>query len=162
MLGNGWDDNGTNGVHGNAKVCEDNDQIDPERPAFWRNTTNTRNGNRDWKRGFRWMDSALLYTCYNAILPPNSEICLGGGGDFDGGVLPPSSYHQGGCHVLMGDGAVIFMTDSVEAGNSRAGSVMRPADRAPPRTPGDKSPFGLWGALGTRASYETIEEQLNQ
>ena len=33
--------------------------------------------------------------------------------------------------------------------------------RAPP--PRDQqSPYGLWGALGTRASKETIEEQLNQ
>ncbi|MGB0761366.1 MAG: hypothetical protein ACPGPS_17610, partial [Rubripirellula sp.] len=28
--------------------------------------------------------------------------------------------------------------------------------------PGSESPYGLWGALGTRASKETIEEQLNQ
>lgn len=157
--GNGW---GGGGVHDNAKVCEDRGLIDPERPQFWAISTNTRNGNSDWKRGYRWMDSALLYTCFNTILPPNSEICLGGGGDFSGGVLPPGSYHQGGCHVLMCDGAVVFITDSIEAGDSRSGSVMRPANRAAPRTPGSQSPFGLWGALGTRESKETIEEQLNQ
>ena len=56
----------------------------------------------------------------------------------------------------MGDGAVIFMTDSVEAGDSR-GRTVNHAYRV-----GDKSPFGLWGALGTRAAGETIEEQLNQ
>ena len=26
---------------------------------------------------------------------------------------------------------------------------------------GSKSPYGLWGAMGTRASKETIEESLN-
>ena len=156
---NGW---GGGGVHDNAMVCRDRDQIDPERPKFWLASTNTRDDHADWKRGFRWMDSALLYTCFNSILPPNAEICLGGGGDFSGGVLPPGSCHQGGCHVLMCDGAVIFMSESVEAGNGRAGSVMRPANRPAPRTPGSKSPFGLWGAMGTRASSETIEEQLNQ
>ena len=36
------------------------------------------------------------------------------------GSLPASSRHQGGAHVLMGDGAVIFMTDSVEAGDQDA------------------------------------------
>ena len=56
----------------------------------------------------------------------------------------------------MGDGAVIFMTDSVEAGNSRA-EVITAANRA-----GAASPYGLWGALGTRANKEVIEEQLNQ
>jgi hypothetical protein len=60
----------------------------------------------------------------------------------------------------MADGAVIFMTDSVEAGNSRNGSVMD--GQTGNRRPGSKSPFGLWGALGTRGAKETIEEQLNQ
>jgi prepilin-type N-terminal cleavage/methylation domain-containing protein/prepilin-type processing-associated H-X9-DG protein len=162
---NGW---GGGGVHDNARVCEDYQQKDPERPQFWKDDTGaggaggpwTRQGQADWRRGFRWMDSALLYTCFNTILPPNQEICLGGGGDFDGGVLPPGSYHQGGCHVLMCDGAVIFMTDSVEAGDSRNGSVMN--GQTGTRAPGKKSPFGLWGALGTRGAKETVEEQLNQ
>ena len=163
--GNGW---GGGGIHDNARVCEDFNQKDPERPQYWKDDTGsgggggpwTRDGNSDWRRGFRWMDSALLYTCFNTVLPPNQEICLGGGGDFSGGVLPPGSYHQGGCHVLMADGAVIFMTDSVEAGDSRNGSVMN--GQMGTRSPGKKSPFGLWGALGTRGSKENIEEQLNQ
>jgi prepilin-type processing-associated H-X9-DG protein len=163
---NGWA--GGTGVHDNEAACRDFQQMDPERPQFWKDDTGsggaggprTRDGNAGWKRGFRWMDSALLYTCFNTILPPNSEICLGGGGDFSGGVLPPGSYHQGGCHVLMADGAVIFMTASVEAGDPRNGIVMR--NQTGNRAPGSKSPFGLWGALGTRASKETIEEQLNQ
>ena len=63
----------------------------------------------------------------------------------------------------MSDGAVVFMTDSVEAGNRRAGAVRRNAPGRPPeRQPGSASPYGLWGALGTKAMKETIEEQLNQ
>lgn len=57
-------------------------------------------------------------------------------------------------HVLMGDGAVVFITDSIEAGNSRYNISQLP--------PGEKSPYGLWGALGTRAGKEVVEEQLNQ
>ncbi len=163
---NGW---GGGGVHDNARRCTDLNQKDPERPQFWLEDAGsggggtppyTRDAQADWRRGFRWMDSALMYTCFNTILPPNQEICLGGGGDFDGGVLPPGSWHQGGCHVLMADGAVVFMTDSVEAGNSRNGSVMN--GQTGNRKPGSKSPFGLWGALGTRGAKESIEEQLNQ
>ena len=70
--------------------------------------------------------------------------------------MPASSRHQGGAHVLMGDGAVVFMTDSVEAGNQRAEPIHLN------NLPGSKSPFGLWGALGSRAGKEVIEEQLNQ
>jgi hypothetical protein len=58
----------------------------------------------------------------------------------------------------MADGAVVFITDSIEAGNARAHTVY--LDHVP-RNVGIASPFGLWGALGTKASKETIEEQLN-
>ena len=57
-------------------------------------------------------------------------------------------------------GAVVFMTDSVEAGDRRAGGVR--LGQTGPRAPGSPSPYGLWGALGTRGGKETIEEQLNQ
>ena len=55
----------------------------------------------------------------------------------------------------MGDGAVKFITDSIEAGNSNAGEVYSGGMNL--RAPGSKSPYGLWGALGTRSSKETID-----
>ena len=73
-----------------------------------------------------------------------------------------SSRHQGGAHVLMGDGAVVFITDSIEAGDSHHPVVHRSGTAALGNVKGSKSPFGLWGALGSRASKETVEEQLNQ
>ena len=60
----------------------------------------------------------------------------------------------------MGDGAVVFVTDSIEAGDKTNGMVIW--NGMGNRAPGFKSPYGLWGALGTRASGEIIEEQLNQ
>lgn len=60
----------------------------------------------------------------------------------------------------MGDGAVVFITDSIEAGDSTAGMVW--LNGTGPQAPGSPSPYGLWGALGTRAGKEPIEEQLNQ
>ena len=58
----------------------------------------------------------------------------------------------------MSDGAVKFITDSIEAGNINTGNVYRGGTG--PSAPGSKSPYGLWGALGTKASKETIEEEL--
>ncbi|TWU46096.1 hypothetical protein Poly51_54910 [Rubripirellula tenax] len=65
-----------------------------------------------------------------------------------------SSRHSGGVHVLMGDGAVKFITDSIEAGSRNAGMVWNGATGIGPRAPGKESPYGLWGALGTRANKE--------
>ena len=66
--------------------------------------------------------------------------------------------------MLMGDGAVIFMTDSVEAGNASAPTVcvQRSDVVGIASVPGTASQYGLWGALGTRDSQEKIQEQLNQ
>ena len=64
----------------------------------------------------------------------------------------------------MGDGAVVFITDSIEAGDRQASQVSHRTNPAPnwAAVPGSASPYGLWGALGSRAHKETIEEQLNQ
>jgi prepilin-type N-terminal cleavage/methylation domain-containing protein/prepilin-type processing-associated H-X9-DG protein len=149
----------------NPKFCEDAGQKDPERPRYW--ILGTNNTGAAGKRGYRWADFYPLYNQVNTILPPNSEVCLTRGHTSDG-IVPPSSRHQGGAHILMADGAVIFITDSIEAGNSRATPVWRrnnsssSADTTVTSVPGAKSPYGLWGALGSSASKETIEEQLNQ
>ncbi|WP_182866848.1 DUF1559 domain-containing protein [Stieleria mannarensis] len=142
---------------GNSNTCED--FRDPDRPRFYAPGTNTASGGQRG-RGYCWAFGVPYYTGITTITPPNSTQCLHQTNWIMGqGVFPPSSRHQGGCHILMADGAVIFMTDSVESGDqeaaqARIGNCCTPA--------GSPSPFGLWGSLGTRASSETIEEQLNQ
>ena len=58
---------------------------------------------------------------------------------------------------MMGDGAIRFITNSIEAGNSRATSVSVLTIGA--AGPGAISPYGLWGALGTKANRETISAE---
>ena len=145
------------GNEGNPLVCRPD--LDPERPTFWREGASIA---QDFMgRGGKWANHKAHDTGMNTILPPNAEVC----GPYwvawiSDGFFPPSSQHQGGCHVLMADGAVVFITDSIEAGDATIGPVV--LGGTGPRAPGSKSPYGLWGALGTRASKETIEEQLNQ
>lgn len=140
--------------------CED--QRDPERPKFWIDVgkdSHQRFGPPNRRRGYRWADGAALYTGFNTILPPNRELCLGGD-DESIGILPSASRHQGGIHVLMADGGCIFMTDSVDCGDLSKGTVT--LNGTEDRAPGAGSPYGLFGALGTRQSREVIDEQLNQ
>ncbi|NND97703.1 MAG: DUF1559 domain-containing protein [Pirellulaceae bacterium] len=137
--------------------------VSPQRPRYWSNgadggTAPTLAATNEG-RGFSWADAGTVYSCVNNILPPNREVALGGG-VASPGVASVGSRHQGGAHILMADGAVIFMTDSVEAGDIHTENVWEGGTGE--SVPGSVSPYGLWGALGTRASSETIEEQLNQ
>lgn len=145
----------------NALECRP--MLDPLRPQFWVNgapfvpSPAVTGPDAEMARGSKWAYGRPLFSAMNTILPPNSEICMQGNRHNEG-VLPPSSRHQGGAHVLMGDGAVKFITDSIEAGNNSAPPVRWDGWAINPA--GSQSPYGLWGALGTRASKETIEEEL--
>ncbi len=140
---------------GNALSCRQ--YVDPNRPSFWLGTAPF-TGNGEQRRGSKWALARPLYTGVFTILAPNSELCFSGGGsqEREGDVMP-SSRHQGGVHVLMGDGAVKFITDSIDAGNSGSGQVCAGGGTFLP--PGSASPFGVWGALGTRAAHEVIDTE---
>jgi prepilin-type N-terminal cleavage/methylation domain-containing protein/prepilin-type processing-associated H-X9-DG protein len=146
------------GILGNPSLC--GDQRDPNRPQFWDPATDFASNNDEVQRGYKWANGMAVNTGITTILPPNREVCSNGNNTFTIGIYGASSRHTGGAHVLMGDGAVIFMTDSVESGDSTIGNVVWNGSGA--RAPGMPSPYGLWGALGTRANKEKIEEQLNQ
>ena len=142
----------------NPSLCRD--QVSAERPRFWDPGTNFAGTNEEVQRGFKWANGMAVNTGITTILPPNREVCSNANNTFTIGIYGPSSRHQGGCHILMGDGAVVFMTDSVESGDTTIGNVTW--DGTGDRAPGMKSPYGLCGSLGTRASQEVVEEQLNQ
>lgn len=154
---------GTIAVLDNPATCRDATmpvQIDPGRPSFW-DPGYTIAGAPVTRRGYRWAIFHPLQTQFNAILPPNAEVCLAGHTDTRG-VVPPSSRHLGGCHILMGDGSVQFFSDSIEAGDARSQCVYCLALAAGDNSDlpaGSKSPFGLWGALGTRAGDEVVDTE---
>ncbi len=156
--------NGHDEVRDEPDHCEHEQQISRDRPRFWSDGSDGGNvptlaGSAEG-RGYRWADAGTVWTDMNTILPPNGHLCFGGDNVDTPGIAPASSRHQGGVHVLMADGAVIFMTDSIEAGDIHHGNVwLSGVDES---VPGSPSPYGLWGALGTRAGREVIEEELNQ
>jgi len=105
-------------------------------------------------RGSRWSDGALPVTGFQAVLPPNSPSCSSDLGPLDA-ICSASSAHAGGVHVLIADGAVRFVSDTIHTGDLTSPGVAIDAGYT---KPGSVSPYGLWGALGTRASIETIND----
>ncbi|MCM2374187.1 DUF1559 family PulG-like putative transporter [Aporhodopirellula aestuarii] len=154
LMSHGW-----TGAQGTNNACQG--QIDTTRPQFWSNslvdiTFNASIGpNVEVRRGYKWAFGRLLFTGFNTTVPPNKPYCGGSLGISDA-VASASSRHQGGVHVLMGDGAVKFITDSIEAGDQNSFHV---GWRGPALKAGTQSPFGLWGSLGTRAMKETIDTE---
>ncbi|WP_404308026.1 DUF1559 family PulG-like putative transporter [Neorhodopirellula lusitana] len=154
----------------NPTVCTNHAQIDPERPQFWKSDTVRGNSNDQLRtlasdrRGYRWADCGPIFTGFFTVTPPNAAACMLSNITIEAGPMSTSSRHQGGTHVLMGDGAVKFITDSIEAGTQTApnpfiavnvnnGSIIEE------NGVGAASPYGLWGSLGTRASGEVIDEE---
>ena len=148
---------GAGTANGQANYCEQ--FLSPERPLFWSDgadggTAPVGLNENEYARGAAWASFDFSHTCMTTISPPNREVCGVDWYDHTGNV-PPSSRHPGGVHVLMADGAVRFITDSIEAGDQTQGVVAYNGVGA--FRPGQKSPFGLWGSLGTRASKEVID-----
>ncbi|TWU36216.1 DUF1559 family PulG-like putative transporter [Novipirellula artificiosorum] len=138
-------------LQNNSSMCKP--FIDPLRPRYWDTSANLA-GTNEQQRGFKWACGHAIHSGFMTILPPNREVCSNQDNTWFEGVYCASSRHPGGAHVLMGDGAVKFITESIEAGNSESGSVVW--NGTGNRTPGSPSPYGLWGSLGTRASKETL------
>ncbi len=145
---------GSTSPNSGAQGCRQ--YIDPNRPRFWGPLGIPRiNGGGQDRRGARWAMARPVLNGVLTVLPPNAELCTDG--NWHGqSCAPASSQHQGGCHVLMGDGAVRFVTDSINTGNQQAAQVRNASGYT---APGSQSPYGVWGALGTRAAKEMIPSE---
>ena len=82
---------------------------------------------RSWISG--WTYSANTYM---HVMPINERNCHLYGGEHSGAnVVTPSSQHPGGVHVVMGDGSVHFISESIE--------------------------MSVWWSMGSRDGGETVD-----
>jgi prepilin-type N-terminal cleavage/methylation domain-containing protein len=95
--------------------------------------------------GSLWHSGLAPFAGFTTVLAPNTPSCLVDNWGDQWGVYAASGYHPGGVMALMCDGATRFFSESIDAGNPSA-----------PEVGGGPSPYGVWGALGTRAGTESV------
>ena len=85
---------------------------------------------------------------FNTILPPNGPSCTNGTQhDAAHHLIPPTSNHPGGVNVLMCDGSIRYVADNINTGNLAANDPT-----------GGKSPYGVWGAMGSISGGEVVSD----
>lgn len=98
--------------------------------------------------GKMWSKGYVGPTMFTTILPPNSASCYGSGPSTTGTggrqSQSATSNHSGGVNAGMGDGAVRFVSDTVDAGNMDGGAVTL-----------GPSKYGVWGAMGSISGGES-------
>ncbi|MCL2742914.1 MAG: DUF1559 domain-containing protein [Planctomycetaceae bacterium] len=95
-----------------------------------------------WPGGIFHSGRAFYYA-FHAVLPPNSPDCRSDASSVM--VRSASSYHSGGVNTVMIDGSCRFVSDTINCGDL---SAKRRAE--------GKSPYGVWGALGTPSGGESV------
>ena len=98
---------------------------------------------RERSLGTRRTDGRPGYIIFNTILPPNGPVCNGETGN---GLYTAGSRHPGGANLVMADGSVRFVSQTIDTGNLAA--------TPPAANTADKSPYGVWGAMGTKNSND--------
>lgn len=110
----------------------------------------------DTARGYRAWAGNVFFNGVTTILPPNSPSCMVSAGSVSphwfGGVYSAGSEHTGGAQVVMADGSVRFVSQNIDSGNAAA--------IAPAAGGGGISPYGVWGAMGTRAAGDVFSNEL--
>ena len=98
----------------------------------------------------QWNHGSTSHIGFNTVLPPNGPSCGStGNDDSSDGVFPPTSQHPGGVNVAMGDASVRFISETINAGDPTL---------APPTSIGTQSPYGVWGALGSKDGGEPVKD----
>jgi len=111
----------------------------------------------------------MAFTGFQTIIGPNGASCCNPAAtnpaQSGASIRSAGSYHFGGAHVVTFDNSVKFIPNEIDTTNTAPGAT--PATYfAPGRTTASgggqtpnwnsPSPFGVWGAMGTRGSADDV------
>lgn len=96
--------------------------------------------------GGRAWDGRPYFVGFSTLVAPNGPSCHWGGVDGNEHMGAASSFHTGGAQIGMADGSVQFVSQSIDTGNQSVDDIQDPGGRP--------SPYGVWGALGSRSAGE--------
>ena len=128
------------GIEDNPTLCKNTEGAD----GLYNVAVRTEFG-RYWAFGFTYLHGITT------VLPPNAPSCLHApeaGGTWGDGIFSPTSNHPGGVNGVLCDGSVRFFSETINTGNIALPEAVRQTPQA------IKSPYGVWGALGSRAGGE--------
>jgi prepilin-type N-terminal cleavage/methylation domain-containing protein len=116
--------------------------------------------------GSTWIRSRIVFNGFQTIIGPNGASCYNSAAanaaQSSSTIRSAGSYHFGGAHVVTFDNSVKFVPNEVDTTNTtpgaNAGTYYAPGRTAQGQTPNwnSPSPFGVWGALGTRGSADDV------
>jgi prepilin-type processing-associated H-X9-DG protein len=100
-------------------------------------------------RGVHYGWGGAVISGFTTVLGPNSVGCTNGYSEWGREhILPPDSRHPGGVNGAMVDGSVRFVSETIDTGNLQATAVQS-----------GQSPYGVWGAMGSKAGGEPKSSQ---
>ncbi|MDR2704994.1 MAG: DUF1559 domain-containing protein [Planctomycetaceae bacterium] len=102
------------------------------------------------RKGDLWSHANPGNTLFQTGIAPNGPSCSQGGGAMSG-FFTPSSWHNGGVNVGFCDGAVRFISNTIDAGNPAVYVGEGFGNPACAASYGGPSPYGVWGSMGTIA-----------
>ncbi len=103
-------------------------------------------GATGYRFGWFWA-STFYHVTFTTTLPPNSPSCYNRASAFNA-VMSATSFHPGGVNAALMDGSIRFVSETIDSGTEKAFPNQT--------TPSGPSPFGIWGAYGSRDGGESL------
>ncbi len=119
--------------------------------ASFTNNAYTTVANAKSRMGRIWHDGQTEIVGFTTVIAPNGPSCgegTDGNADAQHTIITPSSNHTGGVNAVFCDGSVRFIANNIDTGNLNTVTNWTGIQSG-------LSPFGVWGAMGSKSGGET-------